>query len=97
MPTRFNPRTRRACDNFVGKQYVSKMVSIHARVERATTVYYFQKSTGFVSIHARVERATRRDSRSQSRRIVSIHARVERATNTTRRDSRPKAFQSTHA
>ena len=57
--TRFNPRTRRACDITLFNDNGDGKVSIHARVERATTV---REDPGalviVVSIHARVERAT---------------------------------------
>ena len=78
---RFNPRTRRACDNLSCVSSVFPiLVSIHARVERATrpvrTAFELRK----VSIHARVARATGAQLTSAKRITVSIHARVERAT-----------------
>ena len=54
----FNPRTRRACDVFVNCPVVFCRVSIHARVERATSRKCTLTARIYVSIHARVERAT---------------------------------------
>ena len=55
----FNPRTRRACDQAaVATTPEPAKVSIHARVERATTDVNNELDPNDVSIHARVERAT---------------------------------------
>ena len=78
----FNPRTRRACDSIDKDGNVVFDVSIHARVERATTHDEFLLFDIVVSIHARVERATLGVYVGFWLTPVSIHARVERATKT---------------
>ena len=76
----FNPRTRRACDCSKFEKRLYQIVSIHARVERATVKHRVASWFVAVSIHARVERATLRPWQFRRCNHVSIHARVERAT-----------------
>ncbi len=66
---------------FAHLSLVSSIVSIHARVWRATGLRWIAVQDSGVSIHARVWRATGKSAFSQSgAHPVSIHARVWRAT-----------------
>ena len=56
------------------------MVSIHARVKRATLGFPAYADVADVSIHARVKRATGGIFQVEKDALVSIHARVKRAT-----------------
>ena len=56
------------------------VVSIHARVKRATIQGVVLRVDSPVSIHARVKRATTGDDAALLWSTVSIHARVKRAT-----------------
>jgi len=59
------------------------MVSIHARVKRATDASDSDYHITAVSIHARVKRATGYLPVDSAQTQVSIHARVKRATSAT--------------
>ena len=58
----FNPRPRKEGDSFCTLYKISRFISIHALVKRATlnNLRYFQIKT--ISIHALVKRATRHSS-----------------------------------
>ena len=75
----------------------TELVSIHARVERATLEKMVKTVKAIVSIHARVERATKSPQRTIGIIYVSIHARVERATIEEFALQSIRRFQSTHA
>ena len=84
----FNPRTRRACDEWDHDDYEGRAVSIHARVERATGYGSLEKYIDEVSIHARVERATSRHCRAASSQ-TRFNPRTRRACDTVFVLSRP--------
>ena len=76
----FNPRPRKEGDSFCTLYKISRFISIHALVKRATlnNLRYFQIKT--ISIHALVKRATVLPEPVAPNINISIHALVKRAT-----------------
>ena len=86
----FNPRPRKEGDSFCTLYKISRFISIHALVKRATlnNLRYFQIKT--ISIHALVKRATVLPEPVAPNINISIHALVKRAT---RHSSYPPSFE----
>ena len=92
----FNPRPRKEGDSFCTLYKISRFISIHALVKRATlnNLRYFQIKT--ISIHALVKRATVLPEPVAPNINISIHALVKRATIVSRTILRVR-FISIHA